>query len=114
MNFDEFIRGDFGAVSADALPPSKKVKISTASTKIATGSKRKGWAVGATQYTTAELELLNRCVEKKLPYGQDGWTAVAEVYNLEAKANGRKERTWTALRERFDKVCCLFLLPYPS
>lgn len=66
--------------------------------------RRGGRKPGASSYNEKDLVHLVALVGDILPTGGQGWEAVAERYNLYAKANFRSERTDKSLRKKFQEV----------
>lgn len=66
---------------------------------------RGGRQKGVTNFSGPETQELLRVVDKWLPIGLNGWTAVQNEYNRFAQQNKLHERDNRSLKQKFDKVC---------
>lgn len=93
-----------GKAKAKPLQTASQRKSGNSLTVETTKGKRGGRKPGASSYYEKDLTHLVALVGDVLPTGGQGWTAVAERYNLYATANGRTERTDKSLRKKFQEV----------
>lgn len=69
----------------------------------------RGRQPGAQGYPVEQLEMLNDIVARILPIGRDSWEEVARELNAHSTRVGWPMRTFSALRDRFNKVCAAHL-----
>lgn len=69
----------------------------------------KGQALGASNYSDADIDILLDTASDVLPVSTKGWLMVEEIYNEQANKAGRPTHAWKSLEAKFKGVCFFIL-----